>query len=71
MIAPFSFHHIRSQVVRALAWLLLVVLALVMVPKALAGDRLEPDTFILTGPEDGTTSTTAAWGWSPGTSGRT
>ncbi|MFP2933052.1 MYXO-CTERM sorting domain-containing protein [Pyxidicoccus sp. 3LG] len=58
MIAPFSFHHIRAQLARALAWLLLV-LALLMMPSALAGDRPEPDTFIITRPEEVTSSTTA------------
>ncbi|MCP3139963.1 MYXO-CTERM sorting domain-containing protein [Pyxidicoccus xibeiensis] len=60
MIAPLSFHIVRAQLARALAFLLMV-LGLLMVPSALAGDRPAPDTFILTAPDLVTTSTTATF----------
>lgn len=59
MIAPPCFRVMRGPLVRTLGWLLLVELALLAVPSAFAGDRPDLDTFILTGPPDFTSSTTA------------
>jgi len=59
MIAPPNFDVVRGPVVRALGWLGLVGLALLVVPSAIAGDQVDLDTFILKGPPYFTSSTTA------------
>jgi len=61
MIAPPNFDVVRGPVVRVLGWLGLVGLALLVVPSAIAGDQVDLDTFILTGPPPFTSSTTAAF----------
>jgi MYXO-CTERM domain-containing protein len=56
MMRPLSFHGVLAEVSRVVGWL--VVLLLLPAPFAFAGDG-ELDTFILTGPDSFTTSTTA------------
>lgn len=53
MMFSLDFHTVRGRAARVL------LVALLVAPRAFAGDRDGPDTFIDEGPEDGTTSTTA------------
>jgi hypothetical protein len=57
MIAPPTFAVVRAGVVRLAVWLVLLGLTLLCAPSAFAGVRV--DTFIRTGPDPFTTSTTA------------
>ncbi|NMO20589.1 hypothetical protein HPC49_33995 [Pyxidicoccus fallax] len=59
MIVPPTLVFVRARVMQLLGALVLLVLALVAVPTAFAGDRLPPETRILTGPASVTSSTTA------------
>lgn len=59
MIVPPTFAVIRARLTRVLLGFGAWVLALVVAAPALAGDRREPDTFILTGPDLETASPTA------------
>jgi MYXO-CTERM domain-containing protein len=60
MIAPPTFNCVlKARLLRALGAFLLWVLALLAVPSALAGDRGEPDTAIVTGPDAVTSASTA------------
>ncbi|QSQ22153.1 hypothetical protein JY651_44660 [Pyxidicoccus parkwayensis] len=57
MIGPLSFHCVRARMMCLAGWLVLLVL--LSVSSAFAGDTGELDTVILTGPDSFTTSTTA------------
>jgi MYXO-CTERM domain-containing protein len=59
MIVPPTFAVIRARLMRVLLGLGAWVLAMVAAAPALAGDRREPDTTILTGPDLETASPTA------------
>lgn len=59
MIAPPSFDTVRAPVARVAGWLVLLGVALLLVPSAFAGDLPDLDTFILTGPDAVTASTSA------------
>lgn len=59
MIAPPSFDSVRAPVARVAGWLVLLMMALLLVPSAFAGDLPDLDTFILTGPDAVTASTSA------------